>query len=356
VSTWFKRLRVPLLVLLIVATFPWWLASGQYAQSIATTALIWIAVGIAWNILGGFGGQLSLGHALFFGEGAYGVYLLNHYWGISPWLGLLLVGFVGAVSALPFIIVFRLRGAYFSLATFAIVTVLLDLASSGNSITNGPDGLSLPLVNGGDAPGSFQFANQEVYFFIALALAALAFAVSAWVAHSRLGLRLRAIRDDEGAAAASGVGVLGVKTVTFCLTAFMTAVAGAVYMQVIQFIDPPSAFGYTVITQSVINPMVGGLGTLWGPVLGGGILYPLEQELSNIFPSLPSGAGLAIYGLVVIIIMRLEPGGLLALLSRLARLIERLVRRQFPRREPAPALATAAPDAEPERMPSGRDH
>jgi branched-chain amino acid transport system permease protein len=136
----------------------------------------------------------------------------------------------------------------------------------------------------------------------------------------------------------------------------MTAAAGAVYMQVVQFIDPPSAFGYTVITQSVINPMAGGLGTLWGPVLGGGILYPLEQELSNIFPSLPSGAGLAIYGLVVMIIMRFEPGGLLALLSRLTRLIERPVRRQFRRREPAPALATAAPDAEPERMPSGRDH
>jgi branched-chain amino acid transport system permease protein len=148
--------------------------------------------------------------------------------------------------------------------------------------------------------------------------------------------------------------VLGVKTVTFCLTAFMTAVAGAVYMQVVQFIDPPSAFGYTVITQSVINPMAGGLGTLWGPVLGGGILYPLEQELSNIFPSLPSGAGLAIYGLVVIIIMRFEPGGLLALFSRLARPVAGLVRRQFPGRAPAPALATT--EAEPERMPSGRDH
>lgn len=312
------RWRLPLFVAVLVATLPLWLLTNQYLRSTATLTLLWIAAGIAWNVLGGFGGQLSLGHGVFFGLGAYGLYFwFEHVSASSAWLGVPVIALLAAVVGLPMVVAFRLRGVYFALVTFAVVTIIQDLAGYFSSVTNGPDGVSLPLVNGGSAPSAIEFSNPVTYFYIALGAVVLYGAIAALVRRSSFGLRLRAIRDDEVAARSNGVKVIRVKVAALLLSAWMVAVVGALYMATVQFIDPASGFGPMVITQTVVAPMAGGLGTLWGPALGAGILYPLQQAFSNLFPNL-AGMGLVVYGAVVALLMRLEPRGFVGVFSRVA--------------------------------------
>ncbi|CAJ48558.1 branched-chain amino acid ABC transporter permease [Bordetella avium] len=259
----------------------------------------------AWNILGGYGGQLSFGHALFFGVGAYAQALAQLNLGINPWLALPMAIALGALVGLAVGgLTFRygLKGSYFALVTLAFAEVFRILALSV-SFTGGGAGLMLPLQEG---VANMQFGSRRGYIYLLLGFVLLALLVTAWLRHSRFGAYLQAVRDNEDAARAIGVNPLRVKLGGIALSAAFMSAAGAFYVQVFQYIDPGIAFGTAVSVEALVGAIVGGLGTLWGPLLGAVTLHALSDLTRNLFGELP-GISMVIYG-VVLIVMFLPRG------------------------------------------------
>ena len=255
----------------------------------------------AWNVLGGFGGQFSFGHALFFGVGAYVHVMAQVHGGWNPWLALpvamvasALVGaFVGALS-------FRygLKGSYFALVTLAFAEVFRILALSV-PFTGAGVGLMLPLQ---ESLGNMQFASRAGYVWLVLSLVTLALLVTAWLRHSRFGAYLQAVRDNEDAALAVGVNPFRIKLVAIVLSGALMGAGGAFYAQVFQYIDPGLAFGPHTSVEALVGAIVGGMGTLWGPVLGALALHVLADVTRNLVGQLP-GINMVIYGAVLIVIV-----------------------------------------------------
>jgi branched-chain amino acid transport system permease protein len=261
----------------------------------------------AWNILGGFGGQFSFGHALFFGTGAY-VQAIAQLQGLNPWIALPLalaasaaVGvFVGALS-------FRygLKGSYFALVTLAFAEVFRILALSV-PFTGAGVGLMVPLRA---SASNMQFASRSGYIWLVLALLVVALLVTAWLRHSRFGAGLQAVRDNEDAARAVGVNPFRVKLAAIALSAALMGAGGAFYVQVFQYIDPGIAYGPGTSVEALVAAIVGGMGTLWGPVLGALALHLLADLTRNLFGQLP-GINMVIYGVVLVLIMMFVPRGI----------------------------------------------
>lgn len=262
----------------------------------------------AWNILGGYGGQLSFGHALFFGVGAYAQALGQLNLGINPWLALPMAIALGALVGLAVGgLTFRygLKGSYFALVTLAFAEVFRILALSV-SFTGGGVGLMVPLQEG---VANMQFGSRRGYIYLLLGFVLLALVVTAWLRHSRFGAYLQAVRDNEDAARAIGVNPLRVKLGGIALSAAFMSAAGAFYVQVFQYIDPGIAFGSAVSVEALVGAIVGGLGTLWGPLLGAVTLHALSDLTRNLFGELP-GISMVIYGVVLIVIVMFLPRGI----------------------------------------------
>jgi len=265
----------------------------------------------SWNLLGGYGGQFSLGHALFFGTGAYAQAIAQLQGHLNPWIALplaiaaaALVGvFVGAVS-------FRygLKGSYFALVTLAFAEVF-RIVSLSVPFTGAGVGLMVPLKPGA---ANMQFADRLGFVWLALGLVVAGLLVTTWLRHSRFGAWLQAVRDNEDAARAIGVDPLRVKLGAIaCSGAFMGA-AGALYVQVFQYIDPGIAYGPHTSIEALVAAIVGGLGTLWGPIVGALALNLLAEGTRSLFGSLP-GLNMVIYGSVLIAIVLFAPRGLLGI-------------------------------------------
>ena len=273
----------------------------------------------AWNILGGYGGQLSFGHALFFGVGAYAQALGQLTLGLNPWLVLPLAIALGALVGLAVGgLTFRygLKGSYFALVTLAFAEVFRILALSA-SFTGGGVGLMVPLQEGA---ANMQFGSRRGYIYLLLGFVLLALVVTAWLRHSRFGAYLQAVRDNEDAARAIGVNPLRVKLGGIALSAAFMSAAGAFYVQVFQYIDPGIAFGPAVSVEALVGAIVGGLGTLWGPVLGAVALHALSDVTRNLFGELP-GISMVIYGTVLIVIVMFLPRGITGCGQSLGRLV-----------------------------------
>jgi branched-chain amino acid transport system permease protein len=265
----------------------------------------------AWNLLGGFGGQFSFGHALFFGSGAYVQSIAQIAGGVNPWLALpLAMGAGAAVGLVIGALAFRygLRGSYFALVTLAFAEVFRILALSA-PFTGGGVGLMLPLKG---STANMQFGSPRGYVLLALALVVLALVVTAWLRHSRFGARLQAVRDNEDAARALGIDPLRVKLGACVMSAAFMGAAGAFYVQVFQYIDPSIAFGPTTSVEALLGAIVGGMGTLWGPVLGALSLHLLSDLTRNLFGALP-GINMVIYGAVLVLIVMFMPRGIAGL-------------------------------------------
>jgi branched-chain amino acid transport system permease protein len=265
----------------------------------------------AWNILGGFGGQFSFGHALFFGTGAYIQAIAQLQGGINAWValplavaGAALVGlFVGALS-------FRygLKGSYFALVTLAFAEVFRILALSVN-FTGGGVGLMVPLR---ESAANLQFASRAGYLWLVLAMVVLALLVTWWLRNGRFGAYLQAVRDNEDAARAVGVNPFRVKLAAIGISAAFMGAAGAFYVQVFQYIDAGIAYGPAVSVEALVAAIVGGMGTLWGPVLGAVVLHLLSDLTRNLFGELP-GINMVIYGTVLVVIVIFLPRGVAGL-------------------------------------------
>jgi branched-chain amino acid transport system permease protein len=292
---------------LAVGTAALWVDSGV-ALNFMMMALYATLLAQAWNMLGGFGGQFSFGHALFFGSGAYVQAMAQLHGGMNPWLALPLAvagaALVGlGVGALAFR--YGLKGSYFALITLAFAEVLRILTLS-LPFTGAGVGLMLPLRT---AASNLQFESPRSYVLLVLGFVALGLAVTAWLRHSRFGAQLQAVRDNEDAARALGVDPLRTKLVACVLSGAFMGAAGAFYVQVFHYIDPAIAFGPTTSVEALLGAIVGGMGSLWGPVLGALALHLLSDLTRNLFGALP-GINMVIYGAVLVAIVMFMPRGI----------------------------------------------
>jgi branched-chain amino acid transport system permease protein len=262
----------------------------------------------AWNMLGGFGGQFSFGHALFFGTGAYVQAIAQVSHGINPWIALALaVVAAAAVGVFVGALTFRygLKGSYFALVTLAFAEVFRILALSVD-FTGGGVGMMVPLK---ESLANMQFGSRKGYIGLVLGFVVAALLVTVWLRHSRYGAWLQAVRDNEDAARAVGVDPFRVKLGAITLSGGFMGAAGAFYVQVFQYIDPGIAFGPHVSVEALVGAIVGGMGTLWGPVLGAFVLHLLADLTRNLFGQLP-GLNMVIYGVVLVLIVMFLPRGL----------------------------------------------
>ena len=271
-------------------------------------ALYAALLALSWNMLGGFGGQFSFGHAAFFGSGAYVQAIAQLSLGWNAWLALaaalaVAAGVGGFIGALTFR--YGLKGSYFALVTLAFAEVLRILAVSVG-FTGGGVGLMLAPS---ESFANMQFASRKGYIGLVLALVVAALLVTAWLRHSRFGAQLQAVRDNEDAARAIGVGAWSVKVGAITLSAAFMGAGGAFYVQVFQYIDPALVFGPASSVEALVAAIVGGMGTLWGPVLGAAVLHLLAELTRNLFGQLP-GLNMIVYGCVLVLIVMFVPNGL----------------------------------------------
>ncbi len=281
------------------------LVTSQYYQLMLTLVPIWAAMGLSWNILSGYSGLISFGHAAFFGLGAYTVTLMLVHWGVTPWFGIPAAMVVGAVAALiigyP---TFRLRGHYFALSMLAYPLALLYLFE-----WLGYQEVALPMKR--EAPAAYmQFSDYRVYTVIALVLLVIGLLVSLAVERSRFGMALTAIKQNEPAAEAAGIDTMRWKMRAIVLSGALAASAGGLYAVVLLVVTPQTVFGMLTSAQALVVTLFGGVGTLWGPVIGASILVPLNEtlqaKLGNVIPGIQG----VVYGMAVILVILLAPEGL----------------------------------------------
>jgi branched-chain amino acid transport system permease protein len=328
-STLVKSSSSDLLVLLGVVAILSILPVGlnPFFLSIATGVLIFALAAIGWNVLSGFAGQFSFGHAAFFGLGAYTVAILLTKYSVSPWLGLIVGGIVGAVFGLVVGWVsfrFGLKGAYFALATFAVAEMLritfnnLDYLGAGIGIT-------IPLVHGDDW-ARIQFSDtRELHYWFILGIVAIAIIATIAIKRSRIGSYMFAVREDEEAAAALGINPLKTKLVAMSISGFITAVAGGYFTLFFLFIDPDVVFGAVVSVAILLRPIVGGMGTIWGPVIGAAVLSLLGELTRSLVRDPPAflsfieganGLDQVLFGLILVVMIIRAPDGILGWFRR----------------------------------------
>jgi branched-chain amino acid transport system permease protein len=281
-----------------------------HALRVLTLVLLFAAMGQAWNIVGGLAGQISLGHAAYFGIGAYTSTILLRDFGLSPWIGLLLAGVAAGASAVVISIpTMRLRGHYFALATLAFAEVLKVVANTWTNLTGGPGGISVPFA--GHSPTMFQFSSQLPYYYIMLAALVAVSAVFAVMKFGPIGYRLRAIREDEGAAEVIGVDTYRVKLQAAILSATITGCLGTLFAQFSYFFDPESIFSPLGISvRMALITIIGGIGTVAGPIVGALLLLPSEQILNELLGNRAAGLSQLLYGVLLIAIVLMRPQGL----------------------------------------------
>jgi branched-chain amino acid transport system permease protein len=306
-TLWLGLLAAGVLVLPLVVT-------SRFALDIFIRVLLFAYIGVAWNLMGGYAKQLSLGHAAYFGLGAYTSTILEIDFGVSPWIGMLAGGVVATLASLPIgALCFRLRGPYFAIATIATAQVLMLLFLKFRDFAWGAEGTTIP--NLGDAPLMMQFDAKAAYYYVALGLLALGLAITWRIERSWMGYYLVAIGEDEDAAEAVGVDAPRVKRDIYMISAFLTALAGTFYTQYIYFIDPQTAFSFSVSVEAALVSIVGGIGTLWGPVIGTVLLESTSALLQSWLGSALGGVQLTVYSLILIVVILWRPTGLVGLLA-----------------------------------------
>jgi len=295
---------LPWILLAILAALPLLVPSPNFTRLLFMTFL-WTTTSIAWNLLGGFAGQVSFGFAVFYGAGAYTTALLMNA-GVNPLFAFLAAGLTAAlVSLIVGLPAFRLRGPYFAIATIGI-SEAVRVVMTNLSFTGGASGYRIL---------EHRPFRQLEHYYTALLLAAIAFAISWKIAHSKFGLGLKAIRQDEDAAADLGVNPYTYKLAAHALAAALTGMAGGVFARYAAFIHPSGVFGFHTSVHILLMPVIGGIGTVWGPVLGGFVFGIVEEEIVASFPEIH----LLLYGLLLIVIILFEPGGILGGLRKLVR-------------------------------------
>ncbi|MFI5022183.1 MAG: branched-chain amino acid ABC transporter permease [Alphaproteobacteria bacterium] len=303
------------LVVLLGTLAPFWL--GSYWLDIAFLTAMYAGIASAWNVAGGFSGTASFGHGLFFGIGAYTSGALFYHFGTSPWLGLVLGALLAALAGVLIAwcgVRYSIRGLSFAVLTLAFAEIAWMFVSTFEPL-GASRGISLPP----GAPGlaSLQFPSARTSFLAGLAFLALCQAV-AWTVHvTPLGFRFRAVRENEKAAQAMGINPVLVRVTAMALSGALTAIAGTIYAQYLLFLDPRTFFGPDVTIKVILFTLVGGIGSVWGPVIGAALLYPAGEWLRAAFGGQVPGLDILFYGSLVMVCCLTFPSGIVGTIGRL---------------------------------------
>lgn len=313
-----------IVVTLFFAVLP--LFVNNFQLNLLTSLLYWAYLGTAWNIMGGYSGQFSFGHAAFFGIGAYTSTVMYVDFGISPWIGMATGMFLAAVfGAATGWLTFRfgVKGHFFALATFAFAEMLRLIAQDWDFI-NASIGLNLPVI-GGDSWTQLLFEETPLnYYIVILAMLVVGTIISIWIYRNKLGYYLQAIREDEDAASALGVNTLNYKIIAVAISAALTAAGGSFFAQRFTFIDPSIVFGVSISIDILLRPIFGGSGTIWGPLVGAVLLTPMEEFTREFVRHPPeflsfiegrSGIDVMLFGVIVIIVVIFMPDGVVGTLN-----------------------------------------
>lgn len=301
------KVYIPLILVLFLVAIPS-ITSNSYILHLLIMIFFYAVLAEAWNILGGFAGQFSLGHAAFFGLGAYISTLLFIWWKISPWLGMFVAGgFTVIFSLIIGLLSFRLRGPFFSLVTIAFAEVLRLIFLSARALTGGAVGLLVPLL--GDSPVYFQFRSRIPYYYILLIMMLTLVYATYKVRNSQIGLYFIAIREDEDAAQSLGINIVRYKLFALAISAFFIAIAGTFYAQYILFLHPDSAMSLNFSIAIALPAIIGGMGTICGPLIGSLILTPISEFIRATLGGGYAGIYLIVHGVILILVVMLMPDG-----------------------------------------------
>ena len=309
-------LHLSLLTLAVVFPFVF---STPFMVNFGVLALFYAFIGQSWNIAGGFAGQLSFGHVVFFGAGAYASTILQLRFGMNPWLGLPASAIAGGiVGGIIGFLSFRagLKGSYFALITLAFAEVLRILVNSVE-FTGGGLGLLIPAKIGAN---NFQFSERIGFYFVILSLTVLSVAIAVWLKHSRFGAQLAAIRENEDAAMALGINVFNEKVKVMVLSGAMCGIGGSFFAQYFLYIDPTIVFGVDKSVEMLLVSMIGGAGTVYGPLIGA-VLLAGVSDVTRVLTNV-QGLSLVLYGTLLVIIIAFLPNGLIDLFKRLGKRIQ----------------------------------
>jgi branched-chain amino acid transport system permease protein len=278
---------------------PFVFSFSPYFQGLLVFVLIWVIMGISWNLLAGYTGLVSFGHAAYFGIGAYAAALPFLHWGISPWWGLLTGGISAVIIGYALgIIVFRLRGPYFALGTLAVAEILRIIFGEEDWLTNGHIGILYMTT----------WVSKYPYYFIALALATGAIISVKIVMKSKVGYYFLSIKEDEDAAQALGINTKKYKNLAMVISTFWAGMAGAFYMIYMGFIDPEVVFAlYNISIITILVGIIGGVGTIWGPAVGALIMVLVQELFRSAFfglaPEWVSKFHAMVFGLLLILVI-----------------------------------------------------
>lgn len=317
---WLARQLIALAVVVAaLAVLP--LVLSDRIESIAVNTLIVAIMAVGWNLMSGYGGMFSFGHAAFFGIGAYTDAFLITEHDVSPWISMGLAAVLAATLGVLIAYLclrYRLAGPYFALATFAFAQMLLLLVSN-LEVFHKTEGFNVKILPS-DSWAKLQFQQGSPnYFWIPLALLAIGLLITILFAHSRTGQFVQAVRDDETAAASLGIAAMRFRLVTVAISCALTAVAGAYYTQYYLFVGPEQAFGSAVSIEAIVPAVIGGIGTVWGPVIGAAVIGPLSDVVADLLRNPPgfleflqgtAGLDVALYAVILIVIVLFLPKGI----------------------------------------------
>jgi branched-chain amino acid transport system permease protein len=311
-----KRTLIAAAVALCLLAYP--LAfTTPFQQRLGALVLLYAIAASAWNIVGGYAGQVSVGHVVFFGCGAYAALAVYHHFGLPPLAGIPVgIAVSVAIAAVIGVPTLRLSGHYFSMATIAVAE-LARLVTTNTEVLGAAVGLSGPTVPRSVLDVSFTSALP--YYYLFLAVLVLTLAITWKMERSRIGYYLRAIKDSERAARSLGARTGRYKLYAFMLSAGLTSVAGALYAMMFGFVDPESGLGILISVKMLIMAALGGAGLLFGPLVGAAILVPLEEISNNLLGGRGAGLTFVLYGAIITLIARFQPSGLLGLMQRARR-------------------------------------
>jgi branched-chain amino acid transport system permease protein len=323
------RRLIRLALVLGVLAYPLLAADSPVYGRLGALVLLAAIGASAWNIVGGYAGQVSVGHAVFFGVGAYSAVTAYVHLGLPPILGAPIgMALSVAIAAAIGVPTLRLSGHYFSMATIA-VGELVRVLSSTSDFLGGAQGLGGPAMP--RTVFDLSFVSATPYYYIFLAVLAVLLWLTHLIEHGRMGFYLRAIKDSERAARSLGVSAGRYKLYAYMLSAAFTSLAGALYLTLFGFIDPESGFGILISVKMVVMAALGGAGQLFGPLVGALILVPLEELSNSYLGGQGAGVTFVVYGAIIVIIARFLPSGLLSLFER----------KPAPAKSPAPASGHA---------------
>ncbi|MEY4285211.1 MAG: hypothetical protein RL111_1886 [Pseudomonadota bacterium] len=307
-SSWLVHLAILAVALVFPLVF-----QSAFMVNFGVLALFYAFIGQSWNIAGGFAGQLSFGHVAFFGVGAYASTIVQMRLGWNPWLGLPVSALAGALAGwLIAVLSFRagLKGSYFALITLAFAEVFRIITNSVE-FTGGGLGMLIPMKQ---TAQNFQFGDRRVFYFIILALTAASIALALWLKSSRFGAQLAAIRENEDSARALGINTFAEKIKIMMISGAIAGVGGCFFAQYFLYIDPTIAFGVDKSVEMLLVSMIGGAGTVYGPLIGA-VLLAAVSELTRAWFTL-QGLSLVLYGGLLVVIIAFLPNGLIDLFKK----------------------------------------